>query len=72
MKAHKDLRFPEARELGHSAQHPASGFERGSWGRPSSRLRVARECQRTRKGSSNVVEAVASASRYKRYKIGSK
>jgi hypothetical protein len=72
MKAHKDLRFTEARKLGHSAQHRASGFERGSWGRPSPRLGVVRQRQRTRKGSSNVVEAVASASRYKRYKIGGK
>jgi hypothetical protein len=72
MKAHKDFRFTEARTLGHppNIALPASSGALG--GRASSRLGVLRERQRTRKDSSNVVEAVASASRYKRYKIGGK
>jgi hypothetical protein len=68
MKAHKDLRFTEPRKPGHSAQHRASGLEWGSWeGR-----HPVWGSHGSVKASSNVIEAVASASRYKRYKIDGK
>jgi hypothetical protein len=52
-----------------SAQHRALLASSGALGKAEFGDRA---CQKTHKGSSNVVEAVASASRYKRYKIGGK
>src|SRR5262249_52766157 len=73
MKTHKDLRFTEARKLGHPAQHRALPASSGALGEGRHRgWGSHRAVSKDAEGFVNVVEAVAGASRYKRYKIGGK
>jgi hypothetical protein len=51
---------------------PRFRLRAGLLGKAVTAFGVPRQRQRTRKGLFKVIEAVASASRYKRYKIGGK